>query len=130
VYVSILGQNCDLGPEAGRYDSKLLEQISVDELSANAPLNETKPDKDARHLRNHRCNTGRRNTIARAQRALGPPIGPRNPQNNFDEVGCPAFNHPMINLAVAALLMQNLPDTPEFRRMQFLTKEALYQMDR
>jgi hypothetical protein len=51
-------------------------------------------------------------------------------QDEFNTVGGPAFHHPLVNLAEAALLMQALPNTPYNRQIQFLAKEALYQMDK
>jgi hypothetical protein len=116
--------------DAARYSIETLDQISNDELSANAPADEPQEDKEAKRERNRRRTTCRTNTALRVQNNRGPHIGPRNLQQEFDDVGGPPFQHPVINLAEPTLLMQSLPDTPETRRMQFLTKEAMYQMDR
>jgi hypothetical protein len=43
------------GPSGTRLD-RYLEDISADELFANAPLDETSDDKNARHERNRKCN--------------------------------------------------------------------------
>ena len=45
VYVSIHGDDCILGSQADRYANELLDQISDDELSVNAPQGETQQDK-------------------------------------------------------------------------------------
>jgi len=69
VYVSVHGEDSDLGSQAGRYANDNLDQVSDDELSVNAPQGESPQEKDARHLRNHRQNIRRRNATAREQRA-------------------------------------------------------------
>lgn len=106
-----------------------MDQVSDDELSINAPQGETQQDRDDRHRQNCRCTVRRRNATALAQRAHGP-VEPRNLQHEFDEVAGEAFNNPAVNIAEAAILMQNLPDKPKNRRMQHLTRRALYQIDR
>jgi hypothetical protein len=47
------------GPSGTRLD-RYLEDISADELSANAPADETSDDKNARCERNRKCNERRR----------------------------------------------------------------------
>jgi len=48
----------------------------------------------------------------------------------LDEADDNAFDSPLINLAEAAILMQALPDTPQIREIQRLTRDALRQMGR
>jgi hypothetical protein len=46
----------------------------------------------------------------------------------LDEADDNAFDSPLINLAEAAILMQALPNTPQIREIQRLTRDALRQM--
>lgn len=130
MYVSIHGENSGLGSQAEQCANENLDQVSDDGLSVNAPQGESQQDKDNRRWRNRRRAICRRNATARAQHAPAEPYGPRNLQRDFDEVGGPTFCSPVVNLAEAAILMQNLPDTPEVRRRQRTTREALHQIDR
>ena len=65
VYMTIIGVE-DLGLEAAHYANEQLDQISADELSTNAPWDESQPDKDAQRLRNCRRDIRRQNAAARA----------------------------------------------------------------
>jgi len=65
----------------------------------------------------------------RAQRAPVP-HGARNLPQDLDEAADNAFDSPLINLAEAAILMQALPDTPQIREIQRLTRDALRQIGR
>jgi hypothetical protein len=105
VYISIHGDDSALGSQAKRYANENLDQVSNDELSVNAPQGETQQDKDDRHGRNCRHIVRRRNATTRAQRAHGPPVELRNLQHEFDAVGSPVFNNPVVNLTKAAILM-------------------------
>ena len=49
---------------------------------------------------------------------------------DLDEAADNAFDSPLINLAEAAILMQALPDTPQIREIQRLTRDALRQIGR
>ena len=64
VYVSLHGDDSALGSQADRYANERLEQISDDELSVNAPQDESPQDKDNRRRRNRRRAARRRNTTA------------------------------------------------------------------
>ena len=124
VYVSLHGDESALGSQADRYANESLDQISDDELSVNAPQDEPQQDKESRRQRNRRRVIRRKNATARAQRAPAP-HGPRNLQQGLDEAADNAFDSPLINLAEAAILMQALPDTPQIREIQRLTRDAL-----
>ena len=73
--------------DAARYSIETLDQISNDELSANAPADEPQEDKEARRERNRRRTTRRRDATIHVQNGRGPPIGPRNLQQAFDDIG-------------------------------------------
>jgi hypothetical protein len=49
-------------------------------------------------------------------------------QRDFDEAANNAFCSPLINLAEASILMQGLPDTPQIREIQRLTRDALHKI--
>jgi len=49
-------------------------------------------------------------------------------QQDLDEAGNNVFDSPLINLAEVAILMQALPDTPQIREIQRLTRDALRQI--
>ena len=66
---------------------------------------------------------------ARAQRTTAP-HGPQNLRRDLDEAADNAFCSPLINLAEEAILMQALPDTPQIREIQRLTRDALHQIGR
>ena len=51
-------------------------------------------------------------------------------RQDLDEAADNAFDSPLINLAEAAILMQALPDTPQNREIQRLTRDALRQIGR
>ena len=104
VYVSIHGDDSTLGSQADQYVNENLDQISDDDLSVNAPQDESQQDKDARRRRNRRRAVRRRNATAQVQRAPAP-HGPRNFQRDFDEAVELAFGSPVVNLAEAAILM-------------------------
>ena len=129
VYVSLHGEESTLGSQADRYANESLDQISDDELSVNAPQDETQQDKKSQRHRNRHCATRRKNSTARAQRAPTP-HGPRNLRQDLDETDDNAFDSPLINQAEAAILMQALPDTPQIREIQHLTRDALRQIGR
>ena len=124
MYVSLHGEESALGSQADRYANENLDQISDDELSVNAPQDESQQDKKNRRRHNRRRATRRRNATSRAQRA---PIqhGPRNLRQDLDEAADNVFDSPLINLAEAAILMQALPDTPQIHEIQRLTMDAL-----
>ena len=65
----------------------------------------------------------------RAQRAPVP-HGAQNLPQDLDEAADNAFDSPLINLAEAATLMQALPDSPQIREIQRLTRDALRQIGR
>ena len=48
VYVSLHGEESALGSRADRYANETLDQISNDELSVNAPQDESQQDKESR----------------------------------------------------------------------------------
>ena len=48
VYVSLHGEESALGYQADQYANKSLDQISDDELSVNAPQDESQQDKESR----------------------------------------------------------------------------------
>jgi len=125
VYVSIHGDDSALSSQANRYANENLNQKSEDELSVNAPQDESQQDNDNRRCKNCCHATHRRNTTSRAQCAPKP-YGPRNLRIDFDETAGPAFSSPVVNLAEAAILMQGLPNTPEIHKIQQLTREALH----
>ena len=77
VYISLHGDESALGSQADRYANESLDLISDDELSVNAPQDETQQDKESRRHRNRRRATRRKNATARAQRAPTP-HRPRN----------------------------------------------------
>ena len=129
VYVSLHGEECALDSRADQYANENLDQISDDELSVNAPQDESQQDRESRRQRNHRRATRRKNATARAQRAPVP-HGPCNLRRDFDEAADNSFYIPLVNLAEAAMLMQGLPDTPEIRQIQRLTRDALHQIGR
>ena len=54
VYVSLHGDESALGSQADRYANESLDQISDDELSVNAPQDESQHDKESRRQRNYR----------------------------------------------------------------------------
>lgn len=129
VYVSLHGDDSILGSQVDRHANERLDHISDDELSVNAPQDESPQDKDNHRPRNHRRAARRRNTTTRAQQAPAQ-HGPRNLRRDFDEAADPAFCSPLINFAEAAILMQGLPDTPENCQIQHLTRDALHQIGR
>ena len=129
VYVSLNREESALGSQADQYAIENLDQISDDELSVNAPQDESQQDRESRRRRNHRRATRRKNATTQAQRAPAP-HGPRNLQRDLDEVANSAFCSPLINLAEAAILMQTLPDTPQIREIQLLTTDALHRIGR
>ena len=129
VYVSLHGDESALGSQADRYANESLDQILDDELSVNAPQDESQQDKESRRQCNHHHTTRRKNTTTRAQRASAP-HGPRNLQQDLDEAADNGVDSPLINLAEAAILMQALPDTPQIRETQCLTRNALRQIGR
>jgi hypothetical protein len=129
VYVSLHGEGSALGSQADRYANESLDQISDDELLVNAPQDESQQDKESRRQRNRHRATRRKNAIAWAQRAPTP-HGPRNLRQDLDEADDNAFDSLLINLAEAAILMQALPDTPQIREIQRLTRDALRQIGR
>src|SRR6185312_10233058 len=112
-----------------QYANENLDQISDDELSVNAPQDESQQDRESRRQRNHRRATRRKNATARAQH-IPAPRGPRNLRPDLDEAADNAFNSPLINLAEAAILMQALPDTLQNHEIQHLTRDALRQIGR
>jgi len=129
VYISLHGDESALGSQADRYANELLNQISDDELSVNAPQNESQQDKESRRQRNRHGATRRNKANARAQHAPAR-HGARNLQQDLDEAANNAFDSPLINLAEAAILMQALLDTPQIREIQRLTRDALRQIGR
>ena len=129
VYVSLHGEESALGSQVDRYANESLDQISDDELSVNAPQDESQQDKESLRQRNRRRATRRKNATARAQRAPAP-HGPQNLQQDLDEAADNAFDSPLINLAETAILMQALPVTPQIREIQRLTRDALRQIGR
>jgi len=126
VYVSLHGEESTLGSQADRYANETLDQISDDELSVNAPQDESQQNKESRRQRNRHRAIHKKNATARAQRTPAP-HGPRNLQQDLDEAADNAFDSPLINLAEAAILMQALPDTPQIHGIQRLTRDALRQ---
>jgi hypothetical protein len=54
VYVSLHGDESALGSQADWYANESLDQISDDELSVNAPQDESQQDKESRRQRNRR----------------------------------------------------------------------------
>ena len=90
---------------------------------------QSQQDKENRRRRNRRRATRRRNATARAQRTPTQ-HGPRNLRQDLDEADDNAFDSPLINLAEAAILMQALLDTPQIRKIQRLTRDALRQIGR
>jgi hypothetical protein len=129
VYVSLHGEESALGSQADQYANENLDQISDDELSVNAPQDESQQDRKSWRRRNRRRATRKKNVTARAQRTPAP-HGPRNLRRDLDEAADNAFCSPLINLAEAAILMQALPDTPQIREIQRLTRDALHQIGR
>ena len=97
VYVSLHGEKSALDSQANHYANENLEQISDDELSVNAPQDESQQDRDNRRRRNHCRAARRKNTTARAQRAPVP-HGPRNLRRDFDEAADNAFLQPVDQL--------------------------------
>ena len=129
MYVSLHGEESALGSRANQYANESLDQISDDELLVNTPQDESQQDRENRRQRNHRRATRRKNATARAQRA--PPLrGSRNLRQDLDEAADKAFDSPLINLAEVAILIQALPDTPQNREIQHLTRDALRQIGR
>ena len=116
MYVSLHREGSALGSRANQYANENLVQISDDELSVNAPQDESQQDRESWRQRNHCRATCRKNVTARAQRAPSPQ-GPRNLQQDLDEAADNAFDSPLINLAEAAILMQALPDTPQIHEI-------------
>ena len=129
MYVSLHREGSALGSRANQYANENLVQISDDELSVNAPQDESQQDRESRRQCNRRRATRRKNATARAQRALAP-HGLRNLQQDLDEATDNAFDSPLINLAEAAILMQALPKTPQIHEIQRLTRDALRQIGR
>ena len=95
VYVSLHGEDSMLGSRADQYANELVNQISDDELSVNAPQDESQQDKES--WRQHNCYraTRRKNAIAPAQHAPAP-HGVRNLQQDLDEAADNAFDSPLI----------------------------------
>ena len=48
MYISLHGDESALGSQADRYANESLDQISDDELSVNAPQDESQQDKESR----------------------------------------------------------------------------------
>ena len=117
MYISLHGDESALGSQVDRYANESLDQISDDELSVNAPQDESQQDKESRRQCNHHRTTRRKNTTTRAQRASSP-HGPRNLQQDLDEAADNGVDSPLINLAEVAMLMQALPDTPQICEIQ------------
>ena len=72
VYISLHGESSALSSQADQYANENLEQISDDELSVNAPQDESQQDKESRRQRNRRRATRRKNMTTRAQRTPAP----------------------------------------------------------
>ena len=129
LYVSLHGEDSALGSQADQYTNENLDKILDDELSVNAPQDESQQERDSRRRWNRLHAIRRKNATARAQRAPVP-HGPCNLRRDFDEAADNSFYSPLVNLAEAAMLMQGLPDTPEIRQIQRLNRDALHQIGR
>ena len=68
VYVSLHGEESALGSQADQYANENLDQISDDELSVNAPQDESQQERVNRGRCNRRRAARKKNTTARAQR--------------------------------------------------------------
>ena len=72
MYVSLHGEESALGSQADRYANESLDQILDDELSVNAPQDESQQDKESQRQRNRRRATRRKNMTTRGQRTPAP----------------------------------------------------------
>jgi hypothetical protein len=91
-------------PEASQHDpNEALDQISADNLTQDAPLDEDEATRTARRARNQ-CKEEHR--VHAAERARLPP---RNLNNEFNNVADPVFRTPIVAMTKATLRLMTMP---------------------
>jgi hypothetical protein len=84
-----------------------VDQISVDNLTQDAPPDEDEATRTARRARNRRKEERR---VQAAQRACLPP---RNLNNDFNNAADPIFRTPIAAMTEATLRLMTMPQNPE-----------------
>jgi hypothetical protein len=106
------------------YDDELLEDISADENTANAPRDEDEESRRIRQAKNAKRAKRKRNAEARLQNAPR-----RNLHDAFAAAADRQYATPIANIAKAAILLQRLPQNPKTVRVLQLAQHALIQLD-
>src|SRR6185369_4755251 len=104
--------------------NEVLDQISADNLTQDAPQDEDEATRTARRARNQRKGERR---VQAAERARLPP---RNLNNEFNNVADPVFRTPIAAMIEATLRLMQMPRNPEMERVIHLTKNAIEQLEK
>ena len=112
-------------PEASQHDpNETLDQISVDNLTQDAPQDEDEATSTARRARHQHKGEHRVRATERAR------LPPRNLNNEFNNVADLVFRTPIAAMTEATLRLMAMPRNPELERVINLTKNAVEQLDR
>ena len=91
-------------PEASQHDpNETLDQISVDNLTQDAPQDEDEATRTARRERNQRKGERRVHAAEHAR------LPPRNLNNEFNNVADPVFKSPIAAMTEATLRLMQMP---------------------
>ena len=99
-----------------------MDQISVDNLTQDAPADEDEVTRTARRERNQRKEVRRTRTAERAH------LPPRNLNNEFNNVADPIFRTPIAAMTEATMRLMTMPQNPELERVINLTKNDVEQL--
>ena len=103
----------------GQRDNELLEDISADDLTANAG-NEDEPQREARRERNRKREQQRENARQRQQQCTK-----RNLQTIFERAAEQSFHTPVANIMHAARLLDHIKDRAVAQSIHLLQHAAL-----
>ena len=95
------------GAPSNHDPNKALDQISADNLTQDAPVDEDEATRTAHRARNQQKEARRVHAAERAR------IPPRNLNNEFNNVADPVFRTPIIVMTEATLRLMTMPQNPE-----------------
>ena len=101
-----------------------MDQISVDNLTQDAPQDKDEATRTARRARNQRKGERRVQATERAHLPL------RNLNNEFNNVTDTVFRTPIAAMTEATLRLMQMSQNPEMERVLDLAKNAVEQLER
>ena len=104
--------------------NEALDQISIDNLTQDAPQDKDEATRTTRRARNQRKEERRARAAERAR------IPPRNLNDEFNNVADPIFRTPIAAMIEATLRLMTMPRNPELERVINLTKNVVEQLER